>query len=159
LNWITLFVCHNKPTSKSMRLQNIGNNLNAMKSRNVLWMLRFFFICKAIKIRPWSRNRVKSCFQGHSRIPWRHLYYTWKMFCLNKNAQIMSGIKDEENKTTKKLVMSAWVNKFDDMQIREKGKRTGADAIKKFTPSLGIPSLGVRSWGPLVTPKSGLLNF
>ncbi len=35
----------------------------------------------------------------------------------------------------------------------------GADAIKKFTPSLGIPYLGVRSWEPLVTPKSGLLNF
>jgi len=32
---------------------------------------------------------------------------------------------------------------------------------KKFTPSLGIPYLGVRSkiWEPLVTPKSGLLNF
>jgi len=33
--------------------------------------------------------------------------------------------------------------------------------MKKFTPSLGIPSyeLGVRSWEPLVTPKPGLLNF
>jgi len=40
-------------------------------------------------------------------------------------------------------------------------KRPGADAIKKFTPSLGIPYLGVRSksWESLVTPKSGLLNF
>ncbi len=39
--------------------------------------------------------------------------------------------------------------------------RSGADAIKKFTPSLGIPKLGVRSkiWEPLVTPKPGLLNF
>ncbi len=48
---------------------------------------------------------------------------------------------------------------------------SGADAIKKFTPSasLGIPYLGssldskigVRSkiWEPLLTPKSGLLNF
>jgi len=38
---------------------------------------------------------------------------------------------------------------------------SGADAIKKFTPTLGIPYLGVRSkiWEPLVTPKSGLLNF
>jgi len=38
---------------------------------------------------------------------------------------------------------------------------SAADAIKKFTPSLGIPYLGVRSkiWEPLVTPKSGLLNF
>ena len=44
----------------------------------------------------------------------------------------------------------------------------GTDAMKKFTPSLGIPSLGVYtprqelgvgSWEPLVTPKSGLLNF
>jgi len=38
---------------------------------------------------------------------------------------------------------------------------SGADALKKFTPSLGIPYLGVRSkiWEPLVTTKSGLLNF
>ncbi len=44
----------------------------------------------------------------------------------------------------------------------------GTDAIQKFTPSLGIPDLGVqtpkqelgvRSWEPLVTPKSGLLNL
>jgi len=34
---------------------------------------------------------------------------------------------------------------------------SGADAIKKFTPSLGIPYLGVKSkiWEPLVTPKLG----
>ncbi len=45
---------------------------------------------------------------------------------------------------------------------------SGADAIKKFTPNLGIPylgvqtprwELGVKSWEPLVTPKSRLLNF
>ncbi len=41
---------------------------------------------------------------------------------------------------------------------------SGAVATKRFTPSLGIPYLGeigVRSkiWEPLVTPKSGLLNF
>ncbi len=46
--------------------------------------------------------------------------------------------------------------------IRIGQNRSGADAIKKFTPSLGIPSrLLDRStiWEPLVTPKSGLLNF
>jgi hypothetical protein len=35
---------------------------------------------------------------------------------------------------------------------------SGAEAIKKFTPRLGISYLGVRSkiWEPLVTPISGL---
>ncbi len=49
-----------------------------------------------------------------------------------------------------------------------KCRTPGANAIEKFTPSLGIPylgvetpkwELGVRSWEPFVTPKSGLLNF
>ncbi len=33
--------------------------------------------------------------------------------------------------------------------------KTGADAIKKFTPNL----VKSKIWEPLVTPKSGLLNF
>ncbi len=41
------------------------------------------------------------------------------------------------------------------------GSRSGDDAIKKFTPSLGIPYLGVRSknWEPHVTPNAGLLSL
>jgi len=41
--------------------------------------------------------------------------------------------------------------------------KLGANAIKKFTPSLGIPKseigVGSKNCEPRVTPKSGLLNF
>ena len=61
---------------------------------------------------------------------------------------------------TESLCLWQWSSiLFHRVDMKKFGSTPGADAIKKFTASLGIPDLGVRSWEPLVTLKSGLLNF
>jgi len=80
--------------------------------------------------------------------------YENRMFTRKVNAALVVVGKEVRVLFIKRVILT-W--EFREALEGQALLKLGADAIKKFTPSLGIPYLGVRSkiWEPLVTPKSG----